>query len=99
MFRFLAIALTALAAASEPITLKAGLNPETGSYVFQVYSAKTYGASPQNWGIAQNPRGIMYFANTEGLLEFDGVTWRKTPLPGRIPMVRSVAVDGKGTVF
>ena len=30
----------------------------------------------QNWDILQDNRGIMYFANTKGLLEFDGKNWR-----------------------
>jgi class 3 adenylate cyclase len=77
--------------------LNAGLNPETGTFVFQRYSAKQYGASPQNWGVAQDKRGILYFANTDGLLEFDGHSWRPISLPGK--SVRSVSVDGAGTVY
>src|SRR5580658_3808676 len=92
--RFLmpAVAMTVL-----PQYLNAGLNPETGDYVFQRYSAKQYGASPQNWGVAQDKRGILYFANTDGLLEFDGNTWRMIGLPGK--SVRSVGVDTNGTVY
>src|SRR5580658_1582111 len=77
--------------------LSAGLNPETGDYVFQRYSAKQYGANPQNWGVAQDKRGILYFANTDGLLEFDGNNWRIIALPGK--SVRSVSVDSQGTVY
>jgi class 3 adenylate cyclase len=77
--------------------LNAGLNPETGTFVFQRYSAKQYGASPQNWGVAQDKRGILYFANTDGLLEFDGNSWRMIGLPGK--GVRAVGVDGSGTVY
>jgi class 3 adenylate cyclase len=84
-------------AAITPSLLKASLNPETGTYVFQRYSAKQYGASPQNWGVAQDSRGIMYFANTDGLLEFDGSSWQMLRLPGR--SVRAVAVDNAGTVY
>lgn len=79
-------------------SLYAGLNPETGDYVFQRYSAKQYGASPQNWGVAQDQRGILYFANTEGLLEFDGNSWRSLHLPGG-SIVRAVNVDSGGTVY
>ncbi len=77
--------------------LSAGLNPETGDYVFQRYSAKQYGANPQNWGVAQDQRGILYFANTDGLLEFDGNLWRPIGLPGK--SVRSVNVDSQGTIY
>src|ERR1019366_716080 len=81
-----------------PLWLNAGFDRETGSAVFQHYSAKQYGASPQNWGMAQYRRGILYFANTDGLLEFDGTSWRLLRLPNS-PLVRSVAVDPAGTVY
>jgi class 3 adenylate cyclase len=92
-----AVAMAAVAITVITTNLNAGLNPETGAYVFQRYSAKQYGASPQNWGVAQDRRGILYFANTDGLLEFDGNTWRPIRLPGR--SVRSVGVDQTGTVY
>ncbi|GAB4417393.1 MAG: hypothetical protein OHK0021_23110 [Bryobacter sp.] len=40
----------------------------------------------------------MFFGNTEGILELDGVSWRKLTLPGNSP-VRSLAVDAKGRVY
>lgn len=86
-------ALLILAAISLPLV--AGLNPETGDYVFQRYVAKQYGGSAQNFASVQDPRGVMYFANAYGLLEFDGTSWRK--LSGSI--VRSVNIDGKGNVY
>jgi class 3 adenylate cyclase/ligand-binding sensor domain-containing protein len=88
----------ALVAVASPWACAAGFNPETGSYVFQQYSAQDYNASPNNWGIAQDQRGIMYFANTSGVLEFDGNTWRTIRFNGD-SMAASVAVDGHGTVY
>src|SRR5580704_12575137 len=85
-------------AAGSLAPLHSGMNPETGTYVFQHYSAKQYGASPQNWDIAQDRRGVMYFANLDGLLEFDGNFWRLLRLPGK-SFVRSVNVDSRGTVY
>lgn len=32
-----------------------------------------YNAGIQNWAIAQDERGVMYFGNNSGLLEFDEV--------------------------
>jgi class 3 adenylate cyclase/ligand-binding sensor domain-containing protein len=91
--------LPALALANFFVTaLGAGFNPETGSYVFQRYASKQYGASPQNWAIAQDHRGVMYFGNTDGLLEFDGYTWRILRLPNR-SIVRSISVTGDDTVY
>src|SRR5580658_8869319 len=95
--RFIRFLIPAVAMTVLPQYLNAGLNPETGDYVFQRYSAKEYGANPQNWGVAQDKRGILYFANTDGLLEFDGNIWRMIGLPGK--SVRSVGVDSEGTVY
>jgi len=40
------------------------------------YAARDCGAHSQNWAIAQDGRGVMYFGNAEGVLEHDGVGWR-----------------------
>lgn len=60
------------------------------------YLKKAYQAAPQNWGIAQDNRGFVYFANLDGLLEFDGVKWTKYDI---IRDLRSVAVDDNGYVY
>ncbi|HQW84213.1 MAG TPA: hypothetical protein PK987_07130, partial [Ferruginibacter sp.] len=36
------------------------------------YSKPLYKAGLQNWDIKQDKNGIVYFANNEGLLSFDG---------------------------
>ena len=41
-----------------------------------------YHADRQNWAIVQDNRGILYFGNTSGVLEFDGSRWRRIELPG-----------------
>lgn len=53
------------------------------------YVSSTYRAHNQNWDISQSADRIMYAANSDGLLEYDGANWRLLPLPnGQI--VRSV---------
>jgi len=47
-----------------------------GSKYFKNYYWRDYGHSPQNWMIARDSRGILYSANTYGILEFDGTFWR-----------------------
>ena len=44
------------------------------------YLPEEYGSHPQNWAAIQDNDGIMYFGNNEGVLEFDGETWRTTKL-------------------
>ena len=39
------------------------------------YNNDQYKAGMQNWDIAQDKNGILYFGNNEGLLRFDGRFW------------------------
>jgi DNA-binding CsgD family transcriptional regulator len=53
----------------------------------------------QNWSISQNPvNRLIYFANSEGLLEFNGITSKVYSLPYE-KGIRSVCVNDSGTVF
>ena len=55
-----------------------------------------YQANRQNWGIAEDNRGILFFGNTSGVLEFDGTRWRLIKLPdGRGAFALSKAADGR----
>ncbi|NQV71832.1 response regulator [bacterium] len=57
---------------------------QSGGYpIVHRYSPVEYGQNPNNLGIVQSADGLMYVANQEGILEFDGVTWRLITLPGR----------------
>lgn len=53
------------------------------------YSKQTSRAGAQNRQICQDKKGILYFANNEGVLTFDGVRWRIYPLPNK-SIVRSI---------
>jgi len=43
------------------------------------YSPKQYGElmTPENWSIAQDDKGLMYFGNANNILIYDGVNWDK----------------------
>jgi DNA-binding CsgD family transcriptional regulator/ligand-binding sensor domain-containing protein len=62
------------------------------------YFKQEYNAGRQNWGIAQDSRGIMYFANNNGLLTFDGTFWRTYPIPNAT-IVRSLAIDKNDRIY
>ncbi len=64
---------------------------------FKNYSHKEYDSCPQNWSIVQDRRGVVYIGNACGLLEYDGVSWRKILIPNR--SVFSLAIDDTGTVY
>ncbi len=57
-----------------------------------------FGTGAQNWGVLQDQRGIMYFANSKGLLSFDGERWELTTLPNKSG-VRSLAIDENGRIY
>ena len=71
---------------------------EAGLPYIQSYSASEYGGDQQNWDIVQDRRGVMYFANQNCLLEYDGVTWRQIYTGDRLS-VRSVAIDSSGRLW
>ena len=75
-----------------------GLPAETGSPFIRNYSPKEYNAHSQNWAVIQDNRGIMYFGNVDGILEFDGYNWRRIQLTN-YSMVRSLAIDKNGTIY
>ena len=57
------------------------------------YSSSTYGAGNQNWMISQDQNHYVFFANNEGLLEFNGAAWELYPSPNET-IIRSVKVIG-----
>jgi signal transduction histidine kinase/DNA-binding response OmpR family regulator len=72
-------------------------NDLTGLPLIRNYLPSEHGGTPQNWAIVQDKRGIMYFANTGGLLEYDGSSWRLIKIENEV--ARTVAIDKRGTIF
>ena len=62
------------------------------------YIPEEYQAHKQNWSIVEDKRGVIYFGNTLGVLEFDGQNWRLISLPNN-SIVRSLAIDDKGRIY
>ncbi len=71
---------------------------ESGFPLVNNYSPKEYGADTQNWAIMQDERGIMYFGNNLGLLEFDGADWKLYPMPNNATC-RSLASGEDGKIY
>lgn len=57
----------------------------------QNYPPNSYNAENQNWKISQSVDKVIYAANNDGLLEFDGANWKLHPSPNN-SILRSVAV-------
>jgi hypothetical protein len=63
------------------------------------FTAQDYNASTQNWSIAQLPgSGSIAFANSAGMLFYNGSRWNLQPMPGN-PIIRSVAAAPDGKVY
>jgi ligand-binding sensor domain-containing protein/DNA-binding CsgD family transcriptional regulator len=62
------------------------------------YSNQHYTAGLQNWDIKQDARGVIYVANNEGLLIYNGISWGLNPLPHKT-IVRSLAIGPDGKIF
>jgi len=67
-----------------------------GSYAQELppivkYPSTTYGAGNQNWMIAQDRNHYIFFANNQGLLEYNGSNWTLYPSPNET-ILRSVKV-------
>lgn len=57
------------------------------------YSSSVYVAGNQSWMISQDDQNYLYFANNDGLLEYNGTNWQLYPTPNETIM-RSVKVIG-----
>ena len=75
------------------LTLKAqNYQDEQGYYSVTNYSHEEYQGHHQNWFITQDHNGFIYTGNGDGVLEFDGASWRLISSPG-LQAVRTVVVD------
>lgn len=69
-----------------------------GLPVIRNYPPEVYAAHNQNWAAVQDRRGVMYFGNSYGVLEYDGVSWRLIKV-GIKRIARSLAMDAEGRIF
>ncbi|PXY43779.1 LuxR family transcriptional regulator [Flavobacterium hydrophilum] len=59
------------------------------------YPSTVYGAGNQSWMISQDDQNIIYFANNEGLLEYNGTNWELYPTPNETIMRSVKVIDNK----
>jgi len=60
------------------------------------YDKSDYNGANQSWTIAQNKQGFLYFANSMGLLEFDGCEWELYPTPS---LLRSIVLSDDNIIY
>jgi len=69
-----------------------------GTPLVKNYPQSVYNAAPQSWMIDIVPDGFAYFANNDGLLEFDGINWEIYSIPSAA-VVRSVLVSDDHRIY
>ena len=74
------------------------LREEAGLPYLQNYTPRAYHAHAQNWAVEQDARGVMYFGNTAGILEYDGVRWRLMSTPNK-SVVRTLGTGPDGRIY
>lgn len=68
--------------------------PEIINYPKQLYNAGT-----QSWDMKQDSNGILYFANNDGLLTFDGFYWRTYSTPPAKTHIRSIEIGTDNKIY
>lgn len=71
---------------------------ESGCYFMNFYTPEQTGGHFQNWSSIQDDRGIMYFGNEYGILEYEGSTWRLIPNTNH-SFAFSFAKDSTGRIW
>ena len=62
------------------------------------YKKSDYNGGTQNWNIDQDKNGNIFFANNNGLIQFNGISWSKHLMPNS-NSVRSLKIDKSGKIF
>ena len=79
-------------------SIKANDIPRIGVPYVQNFHKSLYAAGNQNWSIAKDKKGVMYFGNSSGLLSYNGKYWEKHEMPNK-QIVRSVAIAADGLIY
>ncbi|MBI3713237.1 MAG: GGDEF domain-containing protein [Burkholderiales bacterium] len=87
---FAALCLSALSGLAQ--------NIDMGTPPIHNFSSQLYKAHSQNWSAVQDRRGVMYFGNTNGIVEYDGVRWRLIQTPSKT-VSRALAISPSGTIY
>ena len=62
------------------------------------YTHTDYSAGTEIWDAKQGKNGILYFANNDGLLSFDGSYWKIYSLPNKTS-IKALVIDSAGRIF
>ena len=66
-------------------------------FITSYYPDETNG-DYQTWAATQDQRGVLYFGNGIGVLEYDGSNWRLIEIDKK-NMIRSMDIDKQGRIY
>jgi ligand-binding sensor domain-containing protein/DNA-binding CsgD family transcriptional regulator len=69
-----------------------------GTPFIRNFPKREYKAGTQNWAVAQDKRGFIYFANNEGILKYDGNQWQTFKMPNS-SIVRAIYIDKSDDIY
>jgi ligand-binding sensor domain-containing protein/DNA-binding CsgD family transcriptional regulator len=72
--------------------------PKLAIPAIKSYTTADYNAGSGIWDIKQGKNGILYLANNDGLLTFDGSYWKTYPLPNK-SAIKSLEIDPSGKIY
>ncbi len=70
-----------------------------GTPLITNYSIDDYQAGSHNWSAVQDKEGVLYFGNHFGVLAYNGTHWQLIAQPANKTLIRSLAIDSKGTIY
>ncbi|MEZ4687323.1 MAG: hypothetical protein R3B47_15020 [Bacteroidia bacterium] len=90
VFGFLGICISGLTQQSLPL--------QAYGYPFiQNFGPDDYPGLGQNWAVVQDSQGLIYVANGNGVLQFDGVSWRNIEIQSS--HVRGIGLGPDGKIY
>jgi hypothetical protein len=72
---------------------------QVGRLPVTTYTTEEYGGYPTVWASIQSEEGLMYFGTTDGMYEYDGVSWRSLFEVNDFSTIRTFAKDHAGRIF
>jgi diguanylate cyclase (GGDEF)-like protein len=87
------IAILLLASAA----LAGGATNRLGYPLLTSFDQQQHHGGSQTFAMAQDSRGLLYFANLRGVLTYDGAWWSLVTLPRNAPAL-SIGIDGAGHI-
>ena len=72
---------------------------QVGRLPISVYPSEEYGGNPGVWTAIESDEGLMYFGTSEGIHEYDGVSWRSIFGRDKSIVIRTLAKNTQGRIF